>query len=49
MQEPVEVAATPGGQGKIVAPTPEQIQAMLRNTQKMIEERKKWVGTVPYR
>jgi hypothetical protein len=32
---------TPAGQEKIVAPTPEQIQQMLKNTQKMIEERKK--------
>jgi len=36
----VDVPA-PSGQEKIVAPTPEQIQQMLRNTQKMIEERKK--------
>lgn len=39
-KEPVDVP-TPSGQNKIVAPTPEQIQQMLKTTQKMIEERKK--------
>lgn len=39
-KEPVEVLPS-GGDNKIVAPSAEQIQQMLKNTQKMIEERKK--------